>query len=310
MLSIIVPCYNEEKNLDDLINGFDHLLFSMGLEYEYVLVNDGSTDGTIGKLLELSKKNIYVKVVDFSRNFGKEAAILAGLDYCSGDAAIIIDADLQMPIKYIKDLYELWKQGNKLVLTYKVNRKSGLRSLFSSKYYDFYNGISEAPILKDALDFQIMDRQVIDVICSFRERSRFFKGITGYIGYNYKVIPIEIVDRKEGESRFSVKNLFEYAFISMFIHSDAPLKIIIKIGIFISFAAFIYMLYVLIRTIVIGVEVSGYASTMIIMLFMFGLIFLVLGVMSYYIGLIYNEVKNRPNYIVDETYNIKDEEVE
>lgn len=304
-ISIVIPCHNEEDNIDRLISELDDNLKNLDYRFEYVFVNDGSKDKTLEKLIKVSEKDYRVKVVDFSRNFGKEAAILAGLDYCSGDAAVIIDADLQMPVKYIIDLIDLWSQGNKLVLTYKSNRNKKLKSKLASKYYDFYNGISEAPILKDALDFQIMDREVVNVICSIRERARFFKGITGFIGYDYKVIPVEIAQREHGESDFSgIKGLFSYAFKSFAIHSDAPLKMALKIGIFISGIAFVYMIYIFARTLINGIDVDGYASTIIIMLFMFGLILLILGIMGYYIGLIYNEVKQRPNYIVDEVMNI------
>ncbi|MDF9866679.1 glycosyltransferase involved in cell wall biosynthesis [Bacilli bacterium PM5-3] len=310
IVSIIAPCYNEEGNINDFYDELNKQLTPLAYDFEFVFVNDGSKDQTLNILKTLARSDNRIKVVDFSKNFGKEAAILAGLDYASGEAAIIIDADLQMPVTKIKDLIELWQEGNKLVLTYKNERKKGLKSFLATKYYDVYNYLSDDKIIKNALDFQIMDREVIDVICSMRERSRFFKGITGFIGYNYKMIPIEINDRTSGESKFGgFKTLFNYAFRSFAIHSDIPLKIALKIGTVISMVGFIYMLYIFFKTLIKGVDVSGYASLIIVMLFMFGIVLLILGIMGYYIALIYNEVKQRPNYIVNEVI-VKDEKGE
>ena len=307
LVSIVAPCYNEEGSINQFKKELDQELAAIACDFEIIFVNDGSKDDTLSLLREISKSDSRVKVVDFSRNFGKEAAVLAGLDHSTGDATIIIDADLQMPVDKIKDLVELWLEGNKLVLTHRLERVGGIRNNLSMKYYDIYNYISHDKILKNALDFQIMDREVVDVICSMRERARFFKGITGFIGYDYKVIPVEIKERIAGQSSFGgLKGLFNYAFRSFAIHSDAPLKLALRIGIIVSLIGFVYMLYVFFRTLINGTDVDGYASTIVIMLFMFGIVLLILGIMGYYIGLIYNEVKQRPNYIVNEV--IKKEE--
>lgn len=305
LISLIIPCHNEEGNIVKLMDSFTKTLVDLSVNFEYIFVNDGSNDRTIDIIDQLASEQDNIKIIDFSRNFGKEAAILAGLDYCVGDAAIIIDADLQMPVKYIIDFIEQWRKGNKLVLSFKQNRSKGFKSYLASKYYDVFNRISETQILKDALDFQLMDREVIDVICSMRERSRFFKGITGFIGYDYQVIPVEIENRVSGNSDFSgLSGLFSYAFKSFAIHSDVPLKIAIKVGAIIASISFIYLFYILFDTLKNGNPTDGYASTITIMLFMFSIIILFLGIIGYYLGLVYNELKQRPNYIIKNSKNI------
>ncbi|MDR1781726.1 MAG: glycosyltransferase family 2 protein [Bacilli bacterium] len=302
-ISIIVPCHNEEKNIFPFIEKINSDLNNVKDELEIIFVNDGSVDKTIEVINKVIKNDSRVKALDFSRNFGKEAAILAGMDYCEGDAAIIIDADLQMPIHYINDLIKLWHDGNKLVLTYKTKRSEGFKSKLAAKYYDVYNKMSNDKILNDALDFQIMDREVIDVICSMRERVRFFKGLTGYVGYKYQIIPINIEERKEGTSDFSgLSRLFNYAFKSLAVHSNFPLILGLRAGFFVSVVALIYMIYIIIKTMIKGVAVPGYASIIVIMLFMFAFVLCILGILGYYIGLVYQECKDRPNYIIDHIY--------
>lgn len=297
-ISIIIPSHNEEGNVELLVKELNNILSFDGLEYEYLFVNDGSKDKTAEIVNELTKTEPRVRLIDFSRNFGKEAAMIAGLDNCIGDAAVIIDADLQMPVHYINDLVKYWQHGEKLVLTYRDNRETGLKSQMASKYYDFFNNLSKTQIVKDALDFQIMDREIIDIICNMREKNRFFKGMTGYLGFSPRIIPVTMEERHAGKSSFgSFKRLFSYAFESFAIYSNEPLFAAIKLGITISILSFIYLIYIVVRTLVFGVEVGGYASLMSVMLFMFGVVISFLGVLGYYVGLIYTEVKNRPIYI-------------
>ncbi|MEG0283913.1 MAG: glycosyltransferase family 2 protein [Erysipelotrichales bacterium] len=307
LVSVIIPCYNEEENISNLYNELIEKL-NKSVSYEFLFVDDGSKDKTTNEVQTLGEEDKRVKLIDFSRNFGKEAAMLAGLDYAAGDAAVIIDADLQMPVATINDLIKLWQEGNKLVLTYKTRRKKGLKSKLATKYYDVFNNISDTQIQNDALDFQIMDREVINTICSMRERTRFFKGITGYIGYDFKIIPVDISERTAGESSFSSsKTLFSYAFKSIALYSDLPLKFSIIIGGITAFISFLYLIFIVFNTLINGIGVPGYASTLAIMMFLFSIVLIILGVMGYYISLIYNEVKQRPNYIVNETKNIEEE---
>lgn len=302
-ISIVIPCYNEAGNIDKLIKALDKELIKK-YRYEYLFINDGSDDDTL-HMIQKHTKDKKVKYLDFSRNFGKEAAILAGLDYASGDAAIIIDADLEMPIRYINDMIKLWEDGNKLVLTYRKKRNKNLKSKLAQQYYKVFNRMSNTKILIDAMDFQLMDREVVDVITKFRERTRFFKGISGYIGYDYAVIPIEPGVRQQGVSKFSgYRTLFGYGLESLATYSDVPLKIAIKFGIFVAFLAVVFLVYTIVNTIVNGISVNGYASLMSVMLFMFAFMLLFLGIIGYYLALVYNEIKARPNYIVKDHKNI------
>lgn len=303
LVSIVVPCHNEEGNIDKLYEEFNKVL-RQDVKWEFIFVNDGSKDETVSKIKHLSSDK-RVKLINFSRNFGKEIAMIAGLDHTVGDAAVIIDADLQMPIHYINQFIDEWNKGTKLVLSKKQSRKKGIKSKLASKYYNVYNSMTDDKILKDALDFQLMDRQIIDEICKIREIRRFFKGITGYLGYEYTLIEIEIKDRHDGESDFSsYHSLFKYALNSFVIGSTLPLKLSIIGGIIISCIAFIYMLITIIKTIAFGTDVPGYSSLMVVLLFGFGITYILLGIAGLYIGNIYEQVRRRPLYIVDETINM------
>lgn len=303
LVSIIIPCHNEEGNIDKLFAEFNNIL-RKDVNWEFIFVNDGSEDNTVAKVKGIAADK-RVKLVDFSRNFGKEIAMIAGLDYATGDAAVIIDADLQMPVRYINDFIDEWNNGTKLVLSKKQGRTKGLKSKLSSKYYTVYNSMTNDKILKDALDFQLMDRQIIDDICKMRELRRYFKGITGYVGYKYSIIEIEIDKRNSGESDFaSYKSLFRYAICSFVIGSTLPLKISIIGGTVISFGAFAYMIFTIVNTLTFGIEVPGYSSLMVVLLFGFGITYILIGILGLYIGNVYEEVKGRPLYIVDEVVNI------
>ncbi|WP_423364092.1 glycosyltransferase family 2 protein [Mycoplasma sp. P36-A1] len=307
MVSIIIPSYNEEGNIKKMYSELEDKLDKSKVTFEYLFVNDGSKDKTVKIIEDLSKVDKKVKLVNFSRNFGKDSAMIAGLDFCLGDAAIVIDADLQMPVSSINELVFHWLNGEKLVLTYRSNRSGGIKSKLATKYYDLFNKMSKTKIHKDAMDFQIMDREIIDIITGMREKTRYFKGMTGYLGYSPRIIPVEIVDRNAGVSKFgNIERLFSYAFESFALYSNVPLLVSIKIGAFVSLASFLFLLYVVIKTIAFGVDVDGYASLISVMLFMFGIVIMLMGVMGYYIGLIYTEVKDRPLYIVDEDNSILD----
>lgn len=295
LVSVIIPCHNEEGNVDKLFAEFNNIL-RKDVNWEFIFVNDGSMDNTVAKVKGIAADK-RVKLVDFSRNFGKEIAMIAGLDYATGDAAVIIDADLQMPVRYINDFVDEWNNGTKLVLSKKQGRTKSLKSKLSSKYYTVYDSMTNDKILKDALDFQLMDRQIIDDICKMRELRRYFKGITGYVGYKYSIIEIEIDKRNSGESDYaSYKSLFRYALRSFVIGSTLPLKISIIGGMVISFGAFAYMIFTIVNTLAFGIDVPGYSSLMVVLLFGFGITYILIGILGLYIGNIYEEVKGRPLY--------------
>lgn len=304
-ISIIIPCYNEQDNILIIYNQLEKLRKKIDVDFDYIFVNDGSKDLTSSKIQEISS-DIRVKLLDFSRNFGKEAAILAGLDYTTGDAAIVIDADLQMPVHYLNDMIKYWMEGYKLVLTYKKSRRVGLKSYLAKKYYHVYNKITNVEILPDALDFQLMDKEVVNIFVNFREKKRFFKGITGLVGFDYKSISVEIDDRVHGSSNFSsFKQLFSYAITSLAPNSTVPLIISIYIGFITAFIGVIFMGYTIFDVLINNNTGSGYGTIVSLLLFFFGMILIILGVIGYYIGMIYEEVKQRPNYIIKNTINTK-----
>lgn len=302
-IDIIIPCYNEEKNIKLIFDELNKVTEQLEYEFKYLFINDGSKDLTKDEVKKLRPKN-RVKLLDFSRNYGKEAALLAGLDYSDADATIIIDADLQMPVAYILEMIEKWENGTKLVLTSKARRSRGLKSFLAKKYYMVHNSVTHTNILQDALDFQLMDRQVVNSLQLYREKTRFFKGITGSIGYDYEVIKIEIKDRENGSSSFSSFNtLFNYAFVGIAANSTFPLILGVYAGIIVSLSSFLYIIFLITQTLVFGIDVPGYASTISFISFFSGLILIILGIIGYYIGLIYEEVKCRPNYIIREDYD-------
>ncbi len=303
-INIIAPIYNEEDNIQDLYNVLSEFADQhKKYQFKFVFVNDGSKDESHERILEIDDERlVYIK---FSRNFGKESAMIAGLDYSKdADAATIIDSDLQMPIRYVSDMIANWEEGTKLTICKKEARDtSKLKGFLAQKYYSVFAKLTNNNIVEDALDFVFMDKQVINEIRANREANRFFKGIVASVGFDYKVLEIEIDDRTSGESSYgSFKQLFSYAFVSIASYSRVPLYFAIYLGIFTAFFSFIYGIYVIISYLMYGNDVQGFSTLLCVILFMSGILLVVLGIIGYYIGLILEEVKNRPLYIVDHIY--------
>lgn len=304
LINIIAPVYNEQDNVKKLVKELSEFasLYPQH-KFEFVLVNDGSSDDSHKRILELDDDRIvYIRL---SRNFGKEAAIIAGLDYAKdADAATIIDSDLQMPIRYIADMIENYENGIKLTICKKKARDTkNIKGFLAQKYYSVFSKMTKNNIVEDALDFVFMDNQVINEVRQNRESNRFFKGIIATVGFEYEVLEIEIDERESGESSYgSFSQLFSYAFVSLAAYSKVPLYFAIYLGIFTALTSFIYGIYVIISYVVYGNDVPGYSTLLCVMLFLFGILLVVLGIIGYYIGLILDEVKDRPLYIVDEVY--------
>ncbi len=304
-ISVVVPIYNEEGNIEEFYKQIN--IFSQNYkekyDFKFIFVNDGSKDTSHEKILNI--KDQRVEYLKFSRNFGKEAAIVAGLDRAkNSDAATVIDADLEMPIKYIKDMIKIWEEGNKLVIAKKSKRNiSKVKSFLAKKYYVIFKKITKQDIVQDALDFVFMDKQVIEEVVKQREQSRFFKGIISSIGFSYKTIDIKISQRTSGKSSYGTfSSLFKYAFSSLANYTKFPLYLAIYIGFISAFIGFVYGIIIIVQYFVYGVEVAGYSSIMCVMLFFFGIILAFLGMVGYYIGLILDETKKRPLYILDDVY--------
>lgn len=303
-INIIAPIYNEEHNIRRL---YDELaIFSnahTNYKFNFLFINDGSSDDSHNQILKLNDERIvYIKL---SKNFGKESAMIAGLDYSKDvDGAVIIDSDLQMPIRYIANMLENFERGIKLTICKKKARDtSNIKGFLAQKYYRCFKAMTQNEIVEDALDFVFMDNQVINEIVQLRETNRFFKGIVSSLGFEYSVLEIEIEERKAGESSYGTFNqLFSYAFKSMASYTRIPLFLAIYIGGLTSILSFVYGFIVVLGYFIHGNEVAGYTTLLCVMLFMMGIILLVLGIIGYYVGLILDEVKSRPLYIVEEVY--------
>jgi glycosyltransferase involved in cell wall biosynthesis len=300
VISIICPCYNEADVIEEFVRRLSSVLSKNISAYELVCVNDGSTDSTLPKLLALQKEPLALRIIDLSRRFGKEAALAAGLDHASGEAVIIIDADLQDPPELIPQLVASWQDGNKVVVARRVDRSSDtlMKRQSARAFYRLHNLISDTAIPLDVGDFRLMDREVVDVLCKLPERQRFMKGLFSWVGFDYAVVDYVREKRASGQTKFNWWHLWNLGLEGITSFSTAPLRIWTYVGLAISTAAFLYGGYIFARTIVFGVDVPGYASLLIAILFIGGVQLISLGVIGEYIGRIYMESKGRPIYVV------------
>lgn len=302
-ISIIVPCYNEEEVIG-LFNEEIHnkVIEKIKNEYEYeiLFIDDGSKDKTLNKLKEMKKKDENIRIISFSRNFGKESAMYAGLENCQGDLAVIMDADLQHPPEKILEMIEGIKEGFDVVTTVRKDRKgeSKIRNLLSRQFYRIMHGSSKVEVKQGAQDFRMMKRKVVDAILELKEYNRFSKGIFSWVGFDTKYIEVTNHERVAGKSKWNFFSLFRYAKEGIISFSTMPLKISIIAGLIISAIAIILGIQVLIQTLYQGQDVPGYASTIISVLFIGGVQLISIGILSEYIAKMYMEIKNRPKYII------------
>lgn len=300
MISIVCPCYNEADVIEIFVNRLIEVLGPEASDYELVCINDGSTDATLAKLLSLKKAPITLRIIDLSRRFGKEAAIAAGLDHASGEAVIVIDADLQDPPELIPKLVATWQEGNKVVVARRIDRSADtfMKRQFARAFYRLHNLISETDIPVDVGDFRLLDRDVVDVLCQLPERQRFMKGLFSWVGFEPAIIDYVREKRASGRTKFNWWRLWNLGLEGITSFSTAPLRIWTYLGLVISASAFIYGGYVVVRTMAFGVDVPGYASLLTIILFLGGVQLMSLGVIGEYVGRIYMETKGRPIYVV------------
>lgn len=307
-ISILIPCYNEEKSLPLLYPELEKLMASLpDYDWELMFVNDGSADGTLNELKRLRAQDTRVNFIDLSRNFGKEVAMLAGFDYVTGDCMIIIDADLQHPPTLISEMIKLWEEGYDDVYAKRKTRgkESWLRKRLSLQFYKILQSSSRFDVLPNVGDFRLLDRSCINALKNMRESERYTKGMYCWIGFKKKEIEFVQGDRVAGESSWNYRGLFSLAIDGITSFTNTPLRISTIIGMLISLGAFIYMIYVFFKAIFFGEPVQGYPTIVILILFLGGIQLLSLGIIGEYIGRIYNETKNRPNYIVREFNNEK-----
>ena len=304
-ISILIPCFNEEQSLPLLYPELVKLMDSnANYDWELLFVNDGSMDGTLDLLRGYCQQDSRVSYVSLSRNFGKEAAMLAGFDNVTGDCMVIIDADLQHPPTLIPEMIHWWEQGYDDVYAKRKSRgkESWLRKHLSLQFYKILQSSSRFDVLQNVGDFRLLDRSCINALKSLRESERYTKGMYSWIGFKKKEIEFDRGDRQAGKSSWSYRQLFSLAIDGITSFSSLPLRISTIAGFFISMMAFIYMMVVFVKKLIWGNPVQGYPSLLVIILFLGGIQLLSLGIIGEYIGRIYSESKNRPDYFVDE-YN-------
>ena len=304
LLSIIVPCYNEEEALPLFYNETIKVLNSIKQKYEIIFVNDGSKDNTLNIIEELANKNKNVYYLSFSRNFGKESAMYAGLCNAKGEYVAIMDADMQDPPSLLPQMIDILNKGEyDSVATRRVTRdgESKVRSWFARKFYKIINAISDADIVDGARDFRLMKRDMVDSIISMSEYNRFSKGIFGWVGFNTYWLPFENVERVAGTTKWSFWGLVKYAIGGIVNFSQAPLDIASWFGIFMTFVSFVMLVFIIVRKLIFGDPVAGWASTMCVIVFIGGIQLFCIGIMGQYVGKTYMEAKARPHYIVSKT---------
>lgn len=303
-IDIVVPCYNESEVLNLFFKETTAVINNIrNYNFNFIFVDDGSKDETINIIKELADSNQNVKYISFSRNFGKEAGMYAGLKYSSGDYVIIMDADLQHPPALIPEMVKGIEEGYDCVAAKRTNRKgeAKIRSMFSNFFYKINNKFTNINLVQGAVDYRIMSRKMVDAVLTLSEAQRFSKGIFEWVGFNKKWLPYENVERTVGKTKWSFWSLFKYAIDGITAFSVAPLRLVASFGFIISVFAFIYIIITLIQTLAFGIDVPGYVTTLSAVLFLGGIIEFSIGVLGEYIGHIYIETKNRPIFITRET---------
>jgi len=305
LVTILVPAYNEEEVLNMLYDRLSGIMNSISnYDFEILFVNDGSKDNTLNIIKDLRENDKRVCYLNLSRNFGKEIAMIAGLDYSKGDAVIIIDADLQDPPELIPEMISLWEQGYDDVYAKRKSRKgeTWLKKFTSKMYYKTLQSVTKIEIQKDTGDFRLLDRRCVEALKQFRESQRYTKGLFSWIGYNKKEILYDRDPRAAGKTKWNYKKLINLSIDGITSFTTAPLRWAVTAGVFISIIGFIYMLFIIIKTLAYGVDVPGYSSTMVVILFIGGIQLIFLGIIGEYLGRAFYESKHRPIYFID-TYN-------
>ena len=305
LLSVIIPCYNEEENVNAFYDEFmknKAFLEEKKLEAELIYVDDGSKDKTVEAVKELAAKDSCVHLISFSRNFGKEAAIYAGFQKSKGDYVVMMDADLQDPPSLLPEMFAYIEEGYDSVATRRVSRKGEpvIRSFFARMFYKIMNKISKTEIVDGARDYRLMTRQVVDAILQMEEYNRFSKGIFGWVGYETKWVEYENVERVHGETKWSFWKLFLYSIEGVIAFSTAPLAIASVMGVLFCVLAFILIIFILIRSLVWTDPVGGWPSLVCIISMVSGVQLFCLGILGQYLSKTYMEVKKRPIYLVKE----------
>ena len=298
MLSVILPSYNEEKMIAKATARMAEILQPEKIDYELLFIDDGSRDGTWAQINEAAEKDSHVVGVHFSRNFGKEAAMFAGLEQARGDCCVVIDCDLQHPPEKIVEMYRLWEQGYEVVEGIKEDRgeESGLHKFAANSFYGLISKATGMD-MSSSSDFKLLDRKVVDTLNSLPERNVFFRALSFWVGYKKTSVSYCVQERTEGVSKWSTKSLIKYALTNISSFSSAPLHIVTVLGFIMLAVAFVLGIIALVQKIS-GVAIGGFTTVILLLLFSASVIMISLGIIGYYIARIYDEIKGRPRYII------------
>jgi glycosyltransferase involved in cell wall biosynthesis len=305
-VSILIPVYNEERSLNNLYAALlpliDNSLHNVAYDWEVLLVNDGSADGSLAVMRELHNADARIRYVSLSRNFGKEEAMLAGMDNVTGDCTVIMDADLQHPVEVIPRMLTEWEAGYDDVYGQRITRgeESWLRRRLSMLYYSLLKRSTRIEILPNVGDFRLLDRRVVNAMRSMRESQRYTKGLYCWVGFNKKAVPFEQKDRAAGVSSFNFRRLLNLAIDGVTSYTVAPLRISSVVGFITAMLSLLYMLYIIVKTAIVGEPIQGFPTIVCLVLFLGGCQLLAIGICGEYIGRIFIQSKGRPPYIISE----------
>jgi len=299
-ISIILPCFNEEKNIDEIYSRLVTVMQAVGEKYELVFIDDGSTDNSLAKLADLCSVDSKVRVLEFSRNFGHQAAICAGIDHARGNIVIMMDADLQHPPELIPTMVEKWRQGYDLVYTVRKDPQgtSLFKKITAKIFYKTINLFSKLNIPENSADFRLLDKKVLNELRSLKEKSKFFRGLVNWVGFKQCAIYYDAAPRFTGKSKYSLWKMVKLAFEGITSFSAFPLHVATIFGAFISFFSFFYAVYAIYKKLFTQEALPGWTSILVSLLFLGGIQLLSLGVIGGYLGKVYEEIKGRPSYII------------
>jgi len=308
MISCVVPAFNEAANLRILVPQLTEMLKQLTPRAEIILIDDGSSDDTANTAATLAA-SYPVKCVFLSRNFGKEAALTAGIHEASGDVVVLMDSDLQHPVAMIPVFFEKWREGYEMVYGVRTNRddEGFMKRHLTNGFYKLLGSASRIPIQPDAGDFRLLDRKVVDSLKALPERSRFMKGLYAWVGYKSIGVPFQVEERHHGRTTFNFRRLTRLAIMGMVAFTELPLRISAVAGLMISMISIVYGVYVMIRTLIFGADLPGWATLVVAITFLNGIQLMAIGVLGEYIARIFNEVKGRPNYIIARRLGFDDE---
>ena len=300
MISIIIPSYNEEQLIQNTSEVVSDIMNQNNILFEILFVDDGSKDGTWKQILTLSKNNSNIHGIHFSRNFGKEAAIYAGMQYAKGDCCVVMDCDLQHPPIKIVEMYRLWEQGYEVVEAVKEDRgeESGIHRFMANLFYKIISKLTDIDMM-NASDFKLLDRKVMLVLLNMKERNSFFRALSSWVGFKTIQVPFRVAEREAGESKWSTKALVKYAILNITSFSSAPMQIVTICGFIMLIISFVFGINSIIQYVT-GKALGGFTTVILLQLFSSSIIMICLGIIGFYIAQIYEEIKGRPKFIVSE----------